>query len=59
MKKAKTSAKRPERTIAARKSLASRVRGKAADASPEIKDQVGRFMHDHWGALGKDYKLEY
>jgi hypothetical protein len=28
-----------------------------AGVSP--KDPVGRYMHDQWGALGKDYKLEY
>jgi hypothetical protein len=32
---------------------------KAAGTKSAIKDPVGRYMHDHWGALGKDYKLEY
>jgi hypothetical protein len=32
---------------------------KAAKAKPAIVDPVGRFMRDHWGELGKDYKLEY
>ena len=43
----------------ARKSAQRHVARKAAGAKPAIKDPVGRYMHDHWGALGKDYKPEY
>jgi hypothetical protein len=32
---------------------------KAAKAKAAIVDPVGRFMRDHWGELGKDYRLEY
>lgn len=31
----------------------------AAPRRPRIKDPVGRYVDEHWGALGKDYKLEY
>ncbi|HVC62017.1 MAG TPA: hypothetical protein VND19_16850 [Acetobacteraceae bacterium] len=32
---------------------------KTAPAKPRIKDPVGRYVDEHWGVLGKDYKLEY
>jgi hypothetical protein len=32
---------------------------KTAPSRPHIKDPVGRYVDEHWGALGKDYKLEY
>jgi len=32
---------------------------KTAAAKLRIKDPVGRYMHEHFGALGKDYKLDY
>jgi hypothetical protein len=32
---------------------------KTALRRPRIKDPVGRYVDEHWGALGKDYKLEY
>lgn len=32
---------------------------KTAGTKPATKDPVSRYMQDHWGALGKDYKLEY
>lgn len=49
------------------KTTAGRARGavrrgpaaKVAPAKPRIKDPVGRYMYEHFGALGKDYKLDY
>jgi hypothetical protein len=55
-KSVKSSAKRTVQS--ARKSAPRPAPSKAA-AKPAIKDPVGRYMHDHWGALGKDYKLDY
>ncbi len=48
------------------KATASKVRGttrrvpaaKTAPGKPRIKDPVGRYMYEHFGALGKDYKLD-
>lgn len=45
--------------IQPRKAPARPAPRKAAKAKPAIKDPVGRYMRDHWGELGKDYKLEY
>lgn len=58
-KKVKTSAQRAGKP--ARKAAPRPAPRKAAAAAgePAIKDPVGRYMHDHWGVLGKDYKLEY
>ena len=42
------------RVAARRGSVAKTEAGKL-----RIKDPVGRYMHEHRGALGKDYKLEY
>jgi hypothetical protein len=56
-KKVATSAKRTVQPV--RKSAPRAAPRKAASGKPAIKDPVGRYMHDHWGALGKDYKLEY
>ena len=42
-----------------RKASAHTAPRKTAKPKPAIKDPVGRFMRDHWGELGKDYKLEY
>ena len=58
-KKAKASAKRGRTMTPVRKAAARSASRKTANVEPGIKDPVGRFMHDHWGALGKDYKLEY
>jgi hypothetical protein len=33
--------------------------GKTEADKLRIKDPVGRYMYDHFGALGKDYKLDY
>lgn len=58
-KKANERAK-PGRTATSGRKASARTAGrKATDAKPAIKDPVGRFMHDRWGALGKDYKLDY
>lgn len=59
MKKAKAPAKRGVTVSRTRRAAVRPAARKAAKATPEIKDPVGRFMHDHWGMLGKDYKLEY
>jgi hypothetical protein len=56
-KQVKTATKRIVKL--ARKSASHPELRKATNGKPAIKDPVGRFMHDHWGALGKDYKLEY
>ena len=56
-KKLKASTKRTVQP--ARKAAPHPAARKAASAKPAIKDPIGRYMHDHWGALGKDYKLEY
>jgi hypothetical protein len=56
-KKLKTAAKRTVQPV--RKAASRPAHRKATSAKPAIKDPVGRYMHDHWGALGKDYKLEY
>jgi len=56
-KRVKSSAKRTVQS--ARKAASHPAPRKAASAKPAIKDPVGRYMHDNWGALGKDYKLEY
>jgi hypothetical protein len=56
-KKVQASTKRAASPL--RKSAARPAPRKAAGTKPAIKDPVGRYMHDHWGALGKDYKLEY
>ena len=33
--------------------------GKTETAKLRIKDPVGSYMYEHFGALGKDYKLDY
>ncbi len=56
-KSVQTSAKR---TVQSARKVASHPAWRnTASAKPTIKDPVGRYMHDHWGALGKDYKLDY
>jgi len=55
-KRVKSSAKR---TVLPARKAAPRPAPRKAVAKPAIKDPVGRYMHDHWGALGKDYKIDH
>jgi hypothetical protein len=56
-KQLKTSSKRA--AISDRKAAPRATRSKPASGKSVIKDPVGRYMREHWGELGKDYKLEY
>jgi hypothetical protein len=56
-KQTKASAKRAAK--APRKSASHPAPRRTAPAKPAITDPVGRFMRDHGGELGKDYKLDY
>ena len=46
-------------TAKQRKASARPAPRKQTKAKLRIVDPVGRFMRDHAGELGKDYKLEY
>lgn len=51
----------PKVTNAARKRGAAVPGGHAAKVARKrgFQDPVGRYLHEHRGALGKDYKLDY